>query len=430
MTNDTPSLVVDRNSGIAGCKRYCLYVSLIALVSACSQTPKEAYPVTYGRDLGQEVTSIVGRNVSSPPLPSSTTPETSLEPTVVSPSPTVVSPSPDIAAPSPPVTPPDPEVALLSPLRSSPATPTPEDALKTLIPKRRIMPDIEIAKLSRHDLDEQLKRREVGAMCARIARKLASVAYTDCMELSLMPAEIRSVEGNPLISKRYYSRGDAKALGRVLILGGTHGDELTSVSVVFKWMWKLQDQHSHMFEWLVAPVVNPDGVLRGQAIRTNARGIDLNRNFPTPGWSKLSLMYWVSTGKDPRRFPGFSAGSEPETKWVAHLIERFRPDVIVTVHAPLDLVDFDAPDRSFSPLQLGILKKNLKGTYPGSLGNYAGIQRGIPVLTLELPHSWIMPKERIVSGLWIDTVQWLRSNMDKAQAQRAQLIPVLAKRSQ
>ena len=190
-------------------------------------------------------------------------------------------------------------------------------------------------------------------------------------------------------------------------------------------MQKLEARHSSL-EWLVAPLVNPDGVLRRRAIRTNANGVDLNRNFPTPGWAKLSRMYWVSTGKNPRRFPGTVAGSEPESRWVIDLIEQFKPDVIVTVHAPLDLVDFDAPDRSISPLKLGILKKNLKGTYPGSLGNYAGIQRGIPVLTLELPHSWRMPKEPVVSGLWIDTVQWLRLNMAKAQEQHA----LLAKRSQ
>lgn len=33
------------------------------------------------------------------------------------------------------------------------------------------------------------------------------------------------------------------------------------------------------------------------------------------------------------------------------------------------------------------LYKNLMGTYPGSLGNYAGIYLGVPVITLELPHA-------------------------------------------
>ena len=81
------------------------------------------------------------------------------------------------------------------------------------------------------------------------------------------------------------------------------------------------------------------------------------------------------------------------------------------VHAPYSLVDYDAPNRSNAPRRIGNLRKNLMGTYPGSLGNYAGIHLGIPVITLELPHAGIMPTKKQISWLWTDLVRWLIRNV-------------------
>ncbi len=97
--------------------------------------------------------------------------------------------------------------------------------------------------------------------------------------------------------------------------------------------------------------------------------------------------------------------SEPETRWLVEQINEFKPSVIVSVHAPYDLVDYDGPKRG--PHKLGRLYLNLLGTYPGSLGNYAGVQRKIPVVTIELPYAGIMPTPAEVSGIWRDLVRWL-----------------------
>lgn len=37
--------------------------------------------------------------------------------------------------------------------------------------------------------------------------------------------------------------------------------------------------------WRFIPVLNPDGLLAPKPTRVNAGGVDLNRNFPTPGWA-------------------------------------------------------------------------------------------------------------------------------------------------
>ena len=163
--------------------------------------------------------------------------------------------------------------------------------------------------------------------------------------------------------------------------------------------------------------MNPDGLLKKKSSRTNANGVDLNRNFPTRDWKEKSVYYWVvRTNKNPRRYPGTHPLSEPETRWLYGEINDFKPDVIIAVHAPHGIVDFNHNGATNAPNKLGRLHLNLLGTYPGSLGNFAGIQRSIPVLTIELKHAGIMPSPREVNDIWIDMIRWLRQNMPEERS--------------
>ena len=254
--------------------------------------------------------------------------------------------------------------------------------------------------------------------CEEISDKLASVSLDDCHFVDFHTAEIKSVLGKPLLTKTFEPIAGRPNLGRVTLIGGVHGDELSSISIIFKWLKTLNEHHSGIFHWTVVPLVNPDGALRELSQRMNANGVDLNRNLPTPGWDSDSQAYWVSTGNNPRRYPGPRAASEPETRWLLDHIETFKPDVIVSVHSPHNLVDFDAPSRKIAPKSIGILYANHLGTYPGSLGFYGGVFHGIPVITLELPHSWALPNEGDIDRMWVDLVSWLKRNLPKVKAQR------------
>ena len=253
----------------------------------------------------------------------------------------------------------------------------------------------------------------VDTACHKISSKLASVGYEECMTLELKPSGYQSHLGFPMLVKEYPPLKTRQPQGRILVVGGTHGDELSSISIVFKWMHTLEKHHSGLFHWRINPLLNPDGALQPKHSRTNANDVDLNRNFVTPGSHVgAALDYWNGKARrNARRYPGPYPLSEPETYWLFKEIRSFQPDVIVAVHAPYSLVDYDAPNRNNAPRRLGSLHKNLMGTYPGSLGNYAGIHLGIPVITLELPHAGIMPTRRQISHLWTDLVRWLIRNV-------------------
>lgn len=250
------------------------------------------------------------------------------------------------------------------------------------------------------------------AVCRRLSNRLASVEFDECASLGLKPSGATSVEGVPLLIREYPPLPGKVPRGRVLLFGGIHGDEYSSVSVVFKWLGVLDRFHSGLFHWQIIPVLNPDGLLARPGTRMNAHGVDLNRNFPTPDWHAQTSDYWINrTQRNPRRFPGPGPLSEPESRYLAEQIEIFKPDVVVAIHAPFSVLDFDGPSEP--PNRLGSLHLRLLGTYPGSLGRYAGVENNIPVVTIELPSAGIMPSYREQRAIWMDLIQWLKKSLSE-----------------
>lgn len=246
----------------------------------------------------------------------------------------------------------------------------------------------------------------VEQLCNEIGSKLGSVSIAGCQSQNLLDTGRYSVLGRPLAHKIYPPLSTRQPLGKVLLIGGIHGDEYASISVVFKWMDILNIHHSGLFHWTFIPLSNPDGLLRDRSQRQNENGVDLNRNFPSADWDELAMQYWEErTGSNARRYPGPHPSSEPEVASLVEEIREFQPDIIVSVHAPFHLVDYDGPPTA--PEQLGDLSLRKLGVYPGSLGNYGGLDLNIPVVTIELPYAGIMPTQQNISGMWTDLVAWL-----------------------
>ncbi|MEQ8799817.1 MAG: M14 family zinc carboxypeptidase [Salinisphaeraceae bacterium] len=251
--------------------------------------------------------------------------------------------------------------------------------------------------------------------CTALADRLHSVARADCASGFELTGH-ESVHGRP-ITVRPVPASARTPRGRVLLIGGTHGDELTSVSLVFWWLSWLEATGS-AYHWRIIPAMNPDGLFARPAQRVNANGVDLNRNLPTPGWETASRDYWRDTGRSERRFPGDAAASEPETRWLVDEIEHYRPDVIVTLHAPYGVLDYDGEPAP--PPRLGPLELNRLGVFPGSLGNYGARYLDIPVVTVELTHATRMPAADQARAMLRDLTRWLDSSIAPhvRQAQR------------
>lgn len=260
----------------------------------------------------------------------------------------------------------------------------------------------------------QFPLASVERACERIGGRLQSVGVEMCLDAGLSSGDLASYRGMPLLYRDFVPGASRRTPFRVLLIGGIHGDELSSVSIVFQWMQKLEQERLQPFHWRVIPALNPDGLLPARASRVNARGVDLNRNFATPDWSADALSYWKRvTRSDPRRYPGPHALSEPETKFLVAQIEAFKPDAIVSVHAPFGILDYDGPLDP--PQRFGYLRLQPLGVYPGSLGNYAGMRLKLPTITLELPHAGILPSSAQAQRIWADMLRWLETNLPKAE---------------
>jgi beta-N-acetylhexosaminidase len=121
-------------------------------------------------------------------------------------------------------------------------------------------------------------------------------------------------------------RGDPNAPTSVLVVGSIHGNETAGHAVIAR--LRRAPLPAGVQLWLVR-TVNPDGVAHGT--RQNARGVDLNRNFP---------RRWRGGGRPfDTYYPGPSPSSEPETDAVRALVQRVTPDMTVYYHQHMRLVN-------------------------------------------------------------------------------------------
>lgn len=172
----------------------------------------------------------------------------------------------------------------------------------------------------------------------------------------------------------------------LLILAAIHGDEAETTVVVSEALRCLPRGD------LRAAVIlcgNPDGLLRGT--RGNARGVDLNRNFPTANWSADPVFYKTreNDARDIALTTGTAAGSEPETVALISLIDELKPRAIVSLHSALACMDDSGPSflgRRLAALTSLPLVGGIGYATPGSMGTWAA-ERKLDLVTWELENA-------------------------------------------
>lgn len=196
--------------------------------------------------------------------------------------------------------------------------------------------------------------------------------------------QCKSVWKQPIFSFDFPTKANEPK--KILVIAVIHGDEGLGGTVANRWMERLTRIKSRN-HWRVIPLLNPDGLQL--ATRMNARGVDINRNFPSKDWKHNALRYWRGKkNSDPRRYPGPAGASEPETQCVLNHINDFDPDFMVAIHTPYGVLDFDGPKIKFP--RFSDLPWRSLGTFPGSLGRYLWVDNRIPVLTVELRNEKLL----------------------------------------
>ena len=254
-----------------------------------------------------------------------------------------------------------------------------------------------------------------SGLCDDFYARLPNVNRALCEEAKLQASLARSVKGRTIYTRDVHPE---HARLRVLVIGGIHGDELSSASVALHWIGLAQAESAEI-NWRFIPALNPDGLFNRPSRRANAHGVDLNRNFPTPNWKREAPIYWTKqTRKDPRRWPGKTPLSEPESKFLVEEMQRFKPNLIVSIHAPYGLLDFDGPIAP--PNRLGRLYLDQVGVFPGSLGNYGGVHKGMPVVTIELASALKTPSDAEMKRMWLDLRNWMDQRLAPSLTAMAQ----------
>jgi murein peptide amidase A len=181
----------------------------------------------------------------------------------------------------------------------------------------------------------------------------------------------RSAQGRELRAVHIGSeRGPA-----ILIVGAIHGNEPAGIAVARDLLADARRERTNL--WVVSDV-NPDGVAHGT--RQNARGVDLNRNFP---WR------WQPAGKvGELEFPGPHVLSEPESRFAVMLINRIRPVVTVWFHQPFGVVDASGGSRGVErrfASRVGLPLRQLP-RYHGSVASWQNDRfRSATAFVVELP---------------------------------------------
>lgn len=186
---------------------------------------------------------------------------------------------------------------------------------------------------------------------------------------------------------------------RVLLIAGIHGDEPEGLLVIDTLVDALLEMHrTGLLDGCTIRVVrdaNPDGT--AARTRANARGVDLNRNWPASNFA-----------------PGADRGphplSEPEARALHRELSARPPDLVIVFHSSTrgPFVNFDGPGHDLAHVfahaaEASDPRWRVVGSIgyptPGSLGSWIGVDRGVAILTIEFERGGGPAPQAAAAGL-------------------------------
>ncbi len=174
----------------------------------------------------------------------------------------------------------------------------------------------------------------------------------------------------------------------LLIFGGIHGHEPQSVSVAKKFIEELRSDPDLFARCRIAviPCANPDGLAANS--RYNSAGVDVNRNFPARSFV-------------PAKRYGPKAASEPETRCILSAMAYLKPVAVISIHTcdrrrrgstrDRHGNNWDGKGKALADAMSRVNRYRSFGEWhnktPGSFGSYAGRDKNLCVVTLEIPND-------------------------------------------
>ena len=197
----------------------------------------------------------------------------------------------------------------------------------------------------------------------------------------------QSVQGRD-IKAIIMGSGDA----HILMFACIHGDESRGGDLLAEYKNHLA-AHPELLDGLKVWIIlqaNPDGVALNT--RDNAHHIDINRNFDASNFKPGKAGDRYSGGDKPL--------SEPESQILAKLVSDIGPERILSIHTPLNEVNWDGPAEKLAKMMANAGHMNLSASIgyptPGSFGSWAGGDKHIPV------HYARVDKRRLELGCAIE----------------------------
>lgn len=215
-----------------------------------------------------------------------------------------------------------------------------------------------------------------------------------------------SVQGRAITA---YKFGSGSSM--VLYIGATHGNESNTARLLQKWINTVETNPDAVpagRSIVVIPQINPDGVAANS--RLNARGIDLNRNFPANDW-QTNVTLPGSTAITQAGGP--TSLSEPESQALASFVQANRPRFVLTFHSRAAIVEANesgdsvalaeqyAKSARYAAMPASQIGNTFDYSTTGSLEEWMHDKLGLPAFVVELYSATDDEFTRNQNGLWL-----------------------------